>query len=81
MRKDDLNGHILGTESRAQVEHITLGLSFDDAYALCNILSDEILDKSGSDVCEKDQIEKLRLIGQDLALFCDHSNRIKKFTK
>jgi len=75
MRHQDINGHILGTGSSIQVDSVTLKLSREDAYALCNLLGDSDLDKNVHGYLELDQIEALKRIGRDLGIFVDHSTR------
>jgi hypothetical protein len=74
MRDADINGAVLGTESKVQVNSINLTLSFNDAYALCNVLHPQAL----ADVkkwLNDAQLEAVKRIGRDLGVFVDHSSR------
>lgn len=72
MRHQNVNGHILGTGSRIQVGSIDLALSYDEAYALCNLLTPEAM-KAGH-VTGK-QREALLRVGRDLGVLVDHPSR------
>ena len=72
MRHHHINGHILGTASQVQVSNIALNLSHDDAYALCNLLLPNVLDKQ---VGKGKYHDALLRIGRDLGLLVDHSSR------
>ena len=74
MRHEQVNGAILGTESRIKVKTITLELSYDDAYALCNLLHNASLKENKLNL-ETNQAEALRRIGRDLGIFVDHDSR------
>ena len=55
----------------AKIETITLTLTREEAYALCNKLYDKALVTHGG-YCEFDQIKKLQKIGKDLGELVDH---------
>ena len=55
----------------AKIETITLTLTRDEAYALCNKLHDKALVTHGG-FCEFDQIRQLQKIGKDLGELVGH---------
>ena len=59
------------TMTSAKIETITLTLTREEAYALCNKLHDKALVTHGG-YCEFDQIKKLQKIGKDLGALVDH---------
>lgn len=76
MRRDDLQGKILDTGSNIDLGTVILTLGCGDAYAVCNALSD-VADSTNSCVT-KDQRKAIKLIAQDLAMYCDHPARVRK---
>lgn len=56
---------------KVQVETITLTLTREEAYALCNKLDDTSLITHGG-YCEYDQIKLLQVIGKELGKLVDH---------
>lgn len=74
MRTDNVNGAVLGTDSSIKVGEVVLRLSFNDAYALCNMLTNKRLDDN-KHMLEKDQVEALRRIGRDVGILIDHPSR------
>lgn len=74
MRCDDINGAVIGTGSKVEVESVKLILSHEDAFALCNLLHiSNLTDTKGR--CTKDQEQALIKIGRDLGVLVDHPSR------
>jgi len=59
--------------SSAKIQTITLTLTVDEAYALCNKLDDRSLVSHGG-YCEFDQIKLLQRIGKELGELVGHSS-------
>lgn len=70
----DLQGHIKGTKSEVRLSSVEVKLDGETAWALCNILSKNNIEKSKG-VLEKCQMQKLINLGEALAAFVDHPNR------
>jgi hypothetical protein len=56
---------------KAKINTITLTLTMDEAYALCNKLHDRALITHGG-YCEYDQIKLLQSVGKDLGQLVGH---------
>ena len=59
------------TMTSAKIETITLTLTRDEAYALCNKLHDKALVTNGG-FCEFDQIRQLQRIGKEIGELVEH---------
>lgn len=56
----------------AKIETISITLTHDEAYALCNKLSDEALITHGG-YCEFDQIKLLQRVGKEIGALVGHA--------
>ena len=59
--------------TKAKIQTITVTLTFDEAYALCNKLNDDALVTHGG-FCEFDQIRQLQRIGKDIGELVGHAS-------
>jgi len=74
MRANNINGAIIGTTSSVKVGTINLSLSYEDTWALCNLLHKDQLSQCAR-YLDKNQIEILNKIGRDLGILTDHPSR------
>lgn len=70
----ELTGHIMTTDSRIRIKTIQLDLDFETAYALCNVLHWEQLDRMKG-VCVADQIKLLLSLGAAIGQLVEHSSK------
>lgn len=70
----ELQGAIVGTDSRVAVGSINLTLDSDTAWALCNVLSESNVNKMGGSL-EREQMPPLVNLGKAIGAIIDHPNR------
>jgi hypothetical protein len=70
----NIQGHIRSTkDSYIRLGTINLTLDTETAYALCNILSKELIEEHMHLAeCQKEPLVKL---GEAISIFCDHPNQ------
>lgn len=71
----NIAGAIAATESSIKVGTIEVTLDSSTAYALCNVLSKDLIEKHPYlDIGQREPLIKL---GEAIAIYCDHSNADK----
>ena len=77
MKTTNINGSIDKTTSGICVKSVSLILSHDDAYALCNVISKDGIELT-KQYTETAQRDALIRIGRALAKVVDHPSKDKK---
>lgn len=75
VRSDEMQGAIEKTNSHIEVGTIKLELDHKTAWALCNILGKNHIEKECGMQLEKDQHDGLIKLGAAIGAFIDHPNR------
>ena len=72
---DEMQGAIEQTYSRIEVGTLKIELDRDTAWALCNVLSKDHIEKECGMQLDKNQHDGLIKLGAAIGAFVDHPNR------